>query len=42
MEQVQVSVTVNGTRYVRDVEPRLLLSDFIRHGLFTDPDAPLS
>jgi aerobic carbon-monoxide dehydrogenase small subunit len=33
MEQVQVSVTVNGTRHVRLVEPRLLLSDFIRHGL---------
>jgi aerobic-type carbon monoxide dehydrogenase small subunit (CoxS/CutS family) len=33
MEQVQVSVTVNGTRHARIVEPRLLLSDFIRHGL---------
>jgi aerobic-type carbon monoxide dehydrogenase small subunit (CoxS/CutS family) len=33
MEQVQVSVTVNGTRHARLVEPRLLLSDFIRHGL---------
>ena len=33
MEQVQVSVAVNGTRHVRLVEPRLLLSDFIRHGL---------
>jgi aerobic carbon-monoxide dehydrogenase small subunit len=33
MEQVQVSVTVNGTRHARMVEPRLLLSDFIRHGL---------
>lgn len=31
-----VKVTVNGTVYEREVEPRLLLSDFIRHelGLF--------
>ena len=28
-----VSVTVNGQPYERDVEPRLLLSDFIRHDL---------
>ena len=28
-----ISVTVNGVRYDRDVEPRLLLSDFIRHEL---------
>jgi len=28
-----VSVTVNGTRYERTVEPRLLLSDFLRHDL---------
>jgi aerobic-type carbon monoxide dehydrogenase small subunit (CoxS/CutS family) len=28
-----VTMTVNGTRYRRDVEPRLLLSDFIRHEL---------
>lgn len=28
-----VSVIVNGTRYERDVEARLLLSDFIRHDL---------
>ncbi|MCL7452839.1 MAG: (2Fe-2S)-binding protein [Anaerolineae bacterium] len=28
-----ISVTVNGTRYDRDVEPRLLLSDFLRHDL---------
>ena len=33
MEQVQVTVTVNGTRYARAVEPRRLLSDFIRHDL---------
>ncbi len=29
----KVAVTVNGTAYERDVEPRLLLSDFIRHDL---------
>lgn len=28
-----VAVTVNGTRYERTVEPRLLLSDFLRHEL---------
>jgi len=28
-----VSVTVNGTRYERQVEARLLLSDFLRHEL---------
>ena len=28
-----VGVTVNGTRYERIVEPRLLLSDFLRHDL---------
>lgn len=28
-----ISVTVNGTRYKRTVEPRLLLSDFLRHEL---------
>lgn len=33
MEQVQVTVTVNGKRYERSVEPRRLLSDFIRHDL---------
>lgn len=30
---VKVVVTVNGTRYDRQVEPRLLLSDFLRHEL---------
>jgi len=30
---VIVRVTVNGTEYERDVEPRLLLSDFIRQDL---------
>jgi carbon-monoxide dehydrogenase small subunit len=28
-----ITVTVNGTRYERQVEPRLLLSDFLRHDL---------
>jgi carbon-monoxide dehydrogenase small subunit len=28
-----ISVTVNGTRHVRTVEPRMLLSDFLRHEL---------
>ncbi len=30
---IDIAVTVNGTRYERRVEPRLLLSDFIRHDL---------
>ena len=30
---LNVNVTVNGTRYERSVEPRLLLSDFLRHDL---------
>jgi aerobic carbon-monoxide dehydrogenase small subunit len=29
----QITVTVNGTRYERTIEPRLLLSDFLRHEL---------
>ncbi len=29
----EMAVTVNGTRYQRAVEPRLLLSDFLRHEL---------
>jgi aerobic-type carbon monoxide dehydrogenase small subunit (CoxS/CutS family) len=29
----QITVTVNGTRYQRSVESRLLLSDFLRHDL---------
>ena len=33
MAKQSVTMTVNGTRYQRDVEPRLLLSDFIRHEL---------
>jgi carbon-monoxide dehydrogenase small subunit len=28
-----LTVTVNGTRYERSVEPRMLLSDFLRHEL---------
>ncbi len=30
---LNVNVAVNGTRYERSVEPRLLLSDFLRHDL---------
>jgi aerobic-type carbon monoxide dehydrogenase small subunit (CoxS/CutS family) len=29
---VRISVDINGRRHEKDVEPRLLLSDFIRHG----------
>lgn len=29
----RVQVTINGEQYTRDVEPRLLLSDFLRHDL---------
>ena len=32
-ELYSVSVTINGTLYERDIEARLLLSDFIRHKL---------
>ena len=32
-QAVAISVTVNGTPYARTVEPRLLLSDFLRHEL---------
>ena len=31
--RVEVRVAVNGRTYERSVEPRLLLSDFLRHGL---------
>ena len=34
-DQVSVSVTVNGAQCERTVEPRLLLSDFLRHDLET-------
>ena len=30
---MRIAVTVNGRAYERDVEPRLLLSDFLRHEL---------
>ncbi len=30
---MEIAVSVNGVRYSRDVEPRLLLSDFIRQDL---------
>ena len=30
---ITISVIVNGTRYERTVEPRMLLSDFLRHEL---------
>ena len=32
-EPIAITVTVNGTGYERAVEPRLLLSDFLRHDL---------
>jgi len=32
-DQITISVTVNGARYERTVEPRLLLSDFLRQDL---------
>ncbi len=32
-DMVEITLTVNGTRYTRTVEPRLLLSDFLRHTL---------
>ena len=28
---MRIAVEINGTRYERDVEPRTLLSDFVRH-----------
>ncbi len=33
VSHLQISVTVNGTLYEKEVEPRLLLSDFLRHTL---------
>lgn len=33
MNERTISVTVNGIEYEREVEPRLLLSDFLRHVL---------
>jgi carbon-monoxide dehydrogenase small subunit len=32
-ERVAIRVTVNGTEFTRTIEPRLLLSDFLRHEL---------
>ncbi|MEN4011995.1 MAG: (2Fe-2S)-binding protein [Chloroflexota bacterium] len=32
-QKMKINVTVNGKPFERDVEPRLLLSDFIRHDL---------
>jgi carbon-monoxide dehydrogenase small subunit len=32
-EQFDTTITVNGTEYQRIIEPRLLLSDFLRHDL---------
>ena len=32
-EMLEITVTVNGTEYKRSVEPRLLLSDFLRYEL---------
>ena len=32
-DQHPIEVTVNGTRHAREVAPRLLLSDFLRHDL---------
>ena len=33
MKEHAVSLTVNGRSYTREIEPRLLLSDFLRHEL---------
>lgn len=33
IDDVSITVTVNGRSYHRQVEPRLLLSDFLRHSL---------
>lgn len=30
---LSLSITVNGKKYIREVEPRMLLSDFLRHEL---------
>lgn len=32
-QSLPVTITVNGNEYAREVEPRLLLSDFLRHEL---------
>jgi aerobic-type carbon monoxide dehydrogenase small subunit (CoxS/CutS family) len=33
MDTLQINVTVNGRAFQRRIEPRLLLSDFIRHAI---------
>lgn len=33
MEKKSITITVNGVRYTRDVEPRITLVDFLRHEL---------
>lgn len=33
MEKITITLTVNGKKYQRDVAPRRLLSDFLRHDL---------
>lgn len=33
MQQLTIALTVNGKRYEQTIEPRLLLSDFLRHDL---------
>ena len=33
MDKHTITLTVNGTAYTRELEPRLLLSDFLRHEL---------
>jgi carbon-monoxide dehydrogenase small subunit len=33
MTKLPIQVTINGTNYEHEVEPRLLLSDFLRHEL---------
>ncbi len=33
MNKHTITLTVNGTEYTREIEPRLLLSDFLRHEL---------
>jgi carbon-monoxide dehydrogenase small subunit len=33
MNKHAISLTVNGRSYIREIEPRLLLSDFLRHEL---------
>ena len=32
-DKISITVTINGAKQTRDVEPRMLLSDFIRHEL---------